>query len=139
VSTPRCRIVAYPGPRPSISLAFELENAGAGDWAGEVLEPIVPFDLRAWIDGQEVRVSKPALDIGARDRVVHLPPGERIELHSPIVLVFEESRVEDDPFTWTIEAPAPAAVELEASVDTAAGKLPAERTNVTLPPASTAG
>jgi hypothetical protein len=134
VSTPSCRIVGYPGPRPSISLAFELANPGDRDWAGEVLEPIVPFDLRAWIDGQEVKVVKPSLDIGARDRVVHLAPGERVELHSPIVLVFQEATAEDDPFTWTIAAPAPAAVELEASVDLADGKLASERTSVTLAP-----
>ena len=135
MSPPRCRIAAYPGPRPSISLAFELENAGDAAWVGEVFEPIVPFDLRAWIDGREVRVVQPALDIGVRDRVVQLAPGERIELHSPIVLVFVETAGGDGPFVWTIDAPAPAAVELEATIDTAAGKLAAERTNVTLPQA----
>ena len=68
------RIAAHPGPRPSISLGIVLENAGAADWSGTVLEPVVPWDLRAWVDGQEVAVRQPALDIAVRPRRIALGP-----------------------------------------------------------------
>lgn len=129
----RCRLLGYPGPRPSISLAFELENDGSDSWRGDVLEPVIPWDLRAWVEGRELAVRRPALDVPGRDRLLHLAPGERVELPCPIVLVFEDGAdTDDDPFVWVLAHPPPAAVELEASV-TAGQKLPCERTTVILP------
>jgi hypothetical protein len=131
---PRCRLVAYLGPRPSISLAFELENACPDEWHADVLEPVVPWDLRAWVNGRELTVRRPALDVPGRIRRVRLGPGERTELPSPIVLVFEEeSGPDDDPFVWVLATtPPPPTVELEATVTAGGEKLPTGRTIVTL-------
>ena len=125
------RIAAHPGPRPSISLGIELENTGEGDWSGTVLEPVIPWDLKAWVDGSEVRVSQPALDIGVRARPVTLKPGERIELASPIVLVFQERP--GDRFIWTLESPPAAEVDLAATITAGGEKLSAPRTTVRMP------
>jgi hypothetical protein len=125
------RIVAHPGP--TISLAVELANDGDADWAGTVFEPIVPWDLRAWVDGEEVRVSQPALDIGVRPRPVRLAPGERTELPSPIVLVFEGTKKPDSPFIWTLKTPPADAVDLAATIAAGGAKLSAPRTTVRMP------
>jgi hypothetical protein len=125
------RIAAHPGPRPSISLGIELANDGAADWAGTVLEPVIPWDLKAWVDGHEIRVRKPALDIGARARSVRLAPGERTELPSPIVLVFQERP--DDRFIWTLETAPAARVELAATITVGDATLSAPRTTVRMP------
>ena len=127
------RIAAYPGPRPSISLGIVLANDGDADWSGTVLEPVIPWDLKAWVDGGEVRVSQPALDVGVRPRSVSLKPGERTELPSPIVLVFEEPEQTDSPFVWTLKAPPAATVDLEATITAGGAKLSAPRTTVRMP------
>lgn len=125
--------MAHPGPRPSISLAIELANAGAAEWRGTVFEPVVPDGLRAWVDGREVKVAQPPLDLGVSPREVRLAPGERTELPSPIVLVFEEAAERpDDPFVWVLASPPPASVELAGSVETDAEPLELERTTVRL-------
>lgn len=128
------RIAAHPGPRPSISLGIELENTGGEPWTGTVFEPVVPWDLRAWVDGREVRVRQPELDIGVRPRAVHLEPGERTELPSPIVLIFEgeEGGRDDGPRTWTLATPPPVAVELEASITASGEQIATPRTTVRL-------
>ena len=125
------RIVAHPGP--SIGLAIELANDGDADWAGTVFEPVIPWDLKAWVDGAEVRVSQPALDIGVRPRPLRLAPGERTELPSPIVLVFEGADKPDSPFVWTLKTAPAEAVDLEATVTAGGAKLPAPRTTVRMP------
>ena len=125
------RIAAHAGPRPSISLAIVLENAGADDWSGKVLEPVIPWDLRAWVDGQEVAVRQPPLDVGVRPRRIALAPGEHIELSSPIVLVFDEPQ--DNAFVWALGTPPVPAVELEASLKVGAEQVRAPRTVVQLP------
>jgi hypothetical protein len=127
---PRCRLLGLASRRPSIDLSFELENPGPGDWQGQLFEPIVPWDLRAWADGREVRVNQPMLDIAVRPRTITLAAGERIKLPCPIVLVFEGDET-DDPFVWTLDTP-PAAVELEATVAVGADRLPTGRTSVAL-------
>ncbi len=124
-------LLAYPGPRPSISLAFELLNDGASDWSGTVVEPAVPWDLRAWVDGAEVVVRKPMLDLPSRASSLRLAPGERKQLPSPIVLVFEERP--DDAFLWSLDTPPPATIELEATMTAGGETLRSERTAVTLP------
>jgi hypothetical protein len=127
------RIAAYPGPRPSISLGIELANDGDADWSGTVFEPVIPWDLKAWVDGVEVRVSQPALDVGVRPRPVTLKPGERTELASPIVLVFEEPEKPDSPFIWTLKTAPAAAIDLEATITAGGVKLSAPRTTVRMP------
>jgi|tagenome__1003787_1003787.scaffolds.fasta_scaffold20823949_2 hypothetical protein len=127
------RIAAYPGPRPSISLGIELANDGDADWSGTVFEPVIPWDLKAWVDGIEVRVSQPALDVGVRPRPVTLKPGERTELASPIVLVFEEPEKPDSPFIWTLKTAPAAAIDLEATITAGGAKLSAPRTTVRMP------
>jgi len=127
------RIAAHPGPRPSISLGIELANDGDGEWSGKVLEPVIPWDLKAWVDGVEVRVSQPALDIAVRPRPVSLKPGERTELPSPIVLVFEEPEKPDSPFIWTLKAAPATEVDLEATITAGGAKLSAPRTTVRMP------
>jgi hypothetical protein len=127
------RIAAHPGPRPSISLGIELANDGDADWSGTVFEPVIPWDLKAWVDGTEVRVSQPALDIGVRPRSVRLAPGERTELPSPIVLVFEEAERPDSPFLWTLRTQPAATVELEATITAGGAKVSAPRTTVRMP------
>ncbi len=129
------RIAPHPGPRPSISLGIELENTGPESWTGTIFEPVVPWDLRAWVDGHEVRVRQPELDIGVRPRVVHLEPGERTELPSPIVLIFEEDEQgerDDGPRTWTLATPPVASVELEATITANGEQIKAPRTTVVL-------
>jgi hypothetical protein len=125
------RLLAYPGPRPSISLAFELHNDGGEDWSGVVVEPAVPWDLRAWVDGAEVVVRKPMLELPSHVRSLSLAPGERAELPCPVVLVFEERP--DDAFLWSLDTPPPAALELEATVKAGSETLPTGRTSVTMP------
>jgi hypothetical protein len=125
------RIVAHPGP--SISLAIELANDGDADWSGKVFEPVIPWDLKAWVDGNEVRVSQPALDVGVRPRSIRLAPGERTELPSPIVLVFEDAEKSDSPFIWTLKSAPAAEVGLEATVTAGGAKLKAPRTTVRMP------
>lgn len=110
------RIEAHPGPRPSISLGIALENPGASEWSGTIFEPVVPWDLRVWVDGHPVDVRKPPLDLSIRPRRVSLAPGEEIELPCPIVLMFDTPEAED-PFVWVLATRAPAAVELEASIE----------------------
>ena len=127
------RIAAHPGPRPSISLGIELENTGAEEWSGTVFEPLVPWDLRAWVDGREVAVRQPELDLAVRARRLRLAPGERTELPSPIVLVFEEDAPPDDPFVWVLGSPPAAAVDLEATITAGGEQLTAARTTVRLP------
>jgi hypothetical protein len=127
------RIAAHPGPRPSISLGIELANHCDADWSGTVLEPVIPWDLKAWVDGSEVRVSQPALDVGVRPRPVTLKPGERTELPSPIVLVFEETEQPDSPFIWTLKTAPAAEVDLEATITAGGAKLSAPRTTVRMP------
>jgi hypothetical protein len=127
------RIAAHPGPRPSISLGIELANDGDADWSGTVVEPVIPWDLKAWVNGTEVRVSQPALDIGVRPRPVTLKPGERTELPSPIVLVFEEPEKPDSPFIWTLKTGPAAEVDLEATITAGGAKLSAPRTTVRMP------
>jgi len=127
------RIAAHPGPRPSISLGIELANAGDADWSGTVFEPLVPWDLRAWVDGREVKVRQPPLDLAVRPRQVRLGPGERTELPSPIVLIFEEDGPRpDSAFVWVLAAPPPAAVDLTASIKAGDETLELERTTVRL-------
>ena len=127
------RIAAHPGPRPSISLGIELANGGEGEWRATLFEPLVPWDLRAWVDGQEVKVRQPALDLSVRPRQVRLGPGERTELPSPIVLIFEEDGERpDSPFVWVLGAPPPASVDLAASIKAGAETLQLERTTVRL-------
>jgi hypothetical protein len=127
------RIVAHTGPRPSISLGIELANAGDAEWRGTVFEPVVPDRLRAWVDGHEIKVAQPPLDLGVSPREVRLSPGERIELASPILLIFEEDGERpDDPFVWVLGSPPPASVELAGSVGTDAEPLELERTTVRL-------
>jgi hypothetical protein len=112
----QARILTHPGPRPSLSLVFELENPGPDEWSATVVEPVIPWDLRAWVDGREVTVAKPRLDVPARAREVRLAAGERTELPCPIVLVFEpEEPSVADPFAWVLGAPL-GAVELAASI-----------------------
>jgi len=125
------RIVAHPGP--SISLAIELANDGGADWTGTVFEPVIPWDLKAWVGGEEVRVSQPALDVGVRPRSVRLAPGERTELPSPIVLVFEQPDKPDSPFIWTLKTAPAAEVDLEATIKAGGATLAAPRTTVRLP------
>jgi hypothetical protein len=125
------RIAAHPGPRPSISLGFELENTGGRQWSGTVFEPVIPWDLRAYVDGEQVRVRQPALDIGVRPRRIRLAPGERTELPSPIVLVFDEEP--DSPRTWSLATPPPDAVELEATLTISGEQVELPRTSVRLP------
>jgi hypothetical protein len=127
------RIAARPGPRPNISLAIELANDGDADWSGTVFEPVIPWDLKAWVDGNEVRVSQPALDVGVRPRSIRLAPGERTELPSPIVLVFEEPEKPDSPFIWTLKTAPAAEVELEATITAGGAKVSAPRTTVRMP------
>jgi hypothetical protein len=132
VSGLRCRLVVHPGPRPSISLGFELENTGAEPWAGRVLEPIVPWDLRAWADGHEIAVRQPALDLPLRPRSIRLEPAERVELACPIVLVFEPDGTADDgPFVWTLAGP-PATVELDGTITIGGNRCPLGRTEAVL-------
>jgi hypothetical protein len=126
------RIAAHPGPRPSISLGIELANAGAGEWTGTVFEPVVPWDLRAWVDGREVAVRQPELDIAVRPRPIRLAPGERTELPSPIVLVFEEEGRPDSPYVWVLGTP-PASVDLAATIKAGGEQLSTPRTTVHLP------
>jgi hypothetical protein len=126
------RIAAHPGPRPSISLGIELENTGTAEWSGTVVEPVVPWDLKAWVGGAEVRVLQPMLDIGVRTRTLTLKPGERTELASPIVLVFEEAERPDSPYLWTLQSPPAAEVELEATITAGGETLSAPRTTVRL-------
>ena len=127
------RIAAHPGPRPSISLGIELVNAGAAEWHGTLFEPLVPWDLRAWVDGREVKVRQPALDLAVRPRQVRLQAGERTELPSPIVLIFEEDgEPPDSAFVWVLGTPPPAAVDLAASIKAGAETLELERTTVRL-------
>jgi hypothetical protein len=127
------RIAAHPGPRPSISLGVALANAGAEEWRGTVFEPVVPWDLRAWVDGREVKVRQPPLELGVRPRPVRLAAGESIELPSPIVLIFEEDDAPpDSAFVWVLGAPPPDAVELAASIKAGAETLELERTTVRL-------
>src|SRR5262249_12738537 len=120
------RIAAHPGPRPSISLGIELENSGTADWSGAVVEPVIPWDLKAWVGGAEVKVIQPMLDIGVRTRTVTLKPGERTELSSPIVLVFQDRS--GDRFTWTLDAAPAAEVDLEATITAGGETLSAPRT-----------
>jgi hypothetical protein len=127
---PYCRLVALAGPRPSIDLSFELEHPGPGPWHGRLFEPIVPWDLRAWADGEEVQVPQPMLDLAVRPRAIALAAGESIRLPCPIVLVFAGDET-DDPFVWTL-ATAPATVELEATVTAGSDRLPTGRTVVAL-------
>jgi hypothetical protein len=127
------RIAAHAGPRPSISLGVELANAGEAEWRGTLFEPLVPWDLRAWVDGREVKVRQPALDLAVRPRQVRLGPGERTELPSPIVLVFEEEGERaDSPFVWVLGSPPPASVELAASIKAGSETLELARTTVRL-------
>ena len=127
------RIAAHPGPRPSISLGVELVNGGEAEWRGTLFEPLVPRELRAWVDGREIKVRQPPLDLAVRAREVRLAPGERTELASPILLIFEEDGVRpDDPFVWVLGSPPPASVELAGSVGTVAEPLELERTTVRL-------
>jgi hypothetical protein len=125
------RIAAHPGPRPSISLGFELANTGERSWSGTVFEPVIPWDLRAYVGGEPVRVRQPALDIGVRPRRIRLAPGESTELPSPIVLVFEEEP--DSPRTWSLATPPPDAVELEATLTISGEQVELSRTTVRLP------
>jgi hypothetical protein len=127
------RIAAHPGPRPSISLGIELENTGSADWSGTVVEPVIPWDLKAWVDGAEVRVIQPALDIGVRTRTIRLRPGERTELASPIVLVFEEAEPPDSRYLWTLQSAPAAEVALEATITAGGETLSAPRTTVRMP------
>jgi hypothetical protein len=128
------RIAAHPGPRPSISLGIELENAGTGEWAATILEPVVPWDLRAWVGDEEVRVRQPELDLGVRPRRVSLAPGERTELASPIVLIFEEDGERpDSAFVWVLATPPVASVDLQATVTAGGEQLQMPRTTVRLP------
>jgi hypothetical protein len=109
-----CRLVTYPGPRPSLSLAFELRNDGDRSWAGQVLEPVVPWDLEAWDEEERpVRVRQPSLDLPLRPRTVALGPGEATELPCPIVLVFEE--IDPEPFVWSLDMP-PGRVRLGGTI-----------------------
>jgi hypothetical protein len=127
------RIAAHPGPRPSISLGIELANAAAAEWRGTVFEPLVPWDLRAWVDGRELKVRQPALDLAVRPRQVRLAPGERTELPSPIVLIFEEDGERpDSAFVWVLGAPPPASVDLAGSVAAGDERLELARTTVRL-------
>ena len=125
------RIAAHPGPRPSVSLGFELTNVGERSWSGTVFEPVVPWDLRAYVDGEPVRVRQPALDIGVRPRRIRLAPGERTELPSPIVLIFGEEP--DGPRTWSLDTSPPDVVELEATLTVSGEQVELPRTTVTLP------
>lgn len=118
------------GPRPTISLAVELAWTGAGEWTGTVFEPVVPWDLRAWVDGQPAAVRQPALDLAVQPRQVRLAPGARVELPSPIVLAFEP--IGDDPFVWVLAAPPGATVELEASIEVSGDAVALPRTTVRL-------
>ena len=124
------RIAAHPGPRPSISLGIELENAGAQAWSGTLFEPIVPWDLRAWVDGRQVAVHQPPLDIAVRPNRVRLAPGERTELPSPIVLAFDD---DESPFVWVLATTPPAAVELDASIEVDGERVAMARIEVRLP------
>ncbi len=126
------RIAAHPGPRPSISLGIALSNPGESEWSGTVFEPVVPWDLRAWVDGQPVTVRKPPLDLSVRPRRESLAPGEELELPCPIVLVFDVQ--DEDPFVWVLDTPAPAAVELEASIEVDGEPVAMPRIEVQLPP-----
>ena len=128
------RFAPHPGPRPSISLGIELENSGAEPWAATIFQPVVPWDLRAWVGGEEVRVRQPELDLQVRPRPVSLAPGERTELASPIVLIFEEDGERpDSPFVWVLATPPPDAVDLEATITASGEPLPLQRTTVRLP------
>lgn len=130
----RCRLVAYPGPEPTISLGFELENSGPDTWRGDVLEPVLPWDLRAWVAGVEVRVDQPALDLPGRRRSLELEPGESVELPSPIVLAFGDSPSPgSSPFVWTLLSP-PAEVELQASVTAGNERFLSDKTTVATTP-----
>jgi hypothetical protein len=123
------RIAAHPGPRPSISLGIEFENTSTQAWSGTLFEPIVPWDLRAWVDGRQVSVRQPPLDIAVRPRRLRLAPGERTELPSPIVLAFDD---DESPFVWVLATP-PAAVELQASIEVDGEPVAMERIEVRLP------
>jgi hypothetical protein len=116
------RLLTYPGPRPSVSLAFELANDGAEAWSGRIIEPVVPWDLVARVDGRQVKVRQPMLDLPSRARSLNLAPGERLQLPCPIVLVFTERP--DDRFIWSLDTP-PAAVELQATLNLGTATVPA--------------
>jgi hypothetical protein len=127
----RCTLVTYRGPEPSISLGFELENTGPETWQGSVLEPVIPWDLEAWVGGEKVAVSQPALDVPGRMRPLELEAGGRVELPCPIVLAFDDPSRENggDRFTWILASP-PAAVELRASINVDGEQLETERVTV---------
>jgi hypothetical protein len=127
------RIAAHPGPRPSISLGIEIINTGDREWHGTVFDPLVPWDLRAWVDGEEVAIRQPALDLAVRARRLRLAPGASEEIPSPIVLIFEGDEERGDAYTWVIGAPAARTVELAATVNAGADQLAAPRTTVELP------
>lgn len=112
-----CRLIATPGPRPSVGLRFEFVNDGSEPWTGRVFEPAIPWDLAVRAGGEEVRVRQPPLDVASRARRLSLAPGETAEVECPILLVFEGGEPPpDDPFVWVLAVRPPVELELSATI-----------------------
>lgn len=127
----RVWLEATPGSGLSIGLAFLVAADVAQDIA--LWAPVIPYQLRAFVDGAEVALARPALDLPAAQKRYRAGPGPAVRIPCPVLLLFGADGSQGNGLNWTIRCvPPPAVVELEAGLELDGGVVLAPRVTVRL-------
>lgn len=110
-TTPQVKLVATVCSGPSVGLAFVVSSdipCTVSVWA-----PVTPFQLRAFVDGKEVEIIRPPLDLPAIRQLWPVGPDRPATIPCPVLLVFGDAGMDGDGLTWTIRStPAPSSIDI---------------------------
>lgn len=130
-ATPQVQLVATVCSGPSVGLAFVVSSeipCTVSVWA-----PVTPFQLRAFVDGEEVEIIRPPLDLPAIRQSWSTGPERPATIPCPVLLVFGDSGMDGDGLTWTIRrTPAPSTIDITCGLELDGVPIPAPTVHVNL-------